>query len=32
MVIDGKEIIVDYEIQRTIEGWVPRRLGGWDGG
>jgi U11/U12 small nuclear ribonucleoprotein SNRNP35 len=32
MVIDGKEIIVDYEIQRTIEGWVPRRLGGGLGG
>ncbi len=26
--IDGKRILVDYEKGRTIDGWIPRRLGG----
>ena len=30
--IDGREIIVDYEFQRSMAGWVPRRLGGGFGG
>lgn len=30
-VILGREIIVDYERARTVEGWLPRRLGGGKG-
>ncbi|XP_071947510.1 U11/U12 small nuclear ribonucleoprotein 35 kDa protein-like [Antedon mediterranea] len=30
--IDGNEIYVDKEIARTLEGWIPRRLGGGFGG
>lgn len=25
--IDGKEIFVDYEMERVLPGWIPRRLG-----
>jgi len=30
--IDGCEIFVDYECERTLKGWIPRRLGGGFGG
>lgn len=30
--IDGKEILVDEEWERRLEGWKPRRLGGGFGG
>lgn len=30
--IDGSEIVVEKEAQRTLAGWVPRRLGGGFGG
>ena len=30
--IDGAKIVVDREVGRTLEGWVPRRLGGGWGG
>eukprot|EP00123_Amoebidium_parasiticum_P010528 comp20164_c0_seq1/m.24965 comp20164_c0_seq1/g.24965 ORF comp20164_c0_seq1/g.24965 comp20164_c0_seq1/m.24965 type:complete len:389 (-) comp20164_c0_seq1:67-1233(-) len=30
--LDGREIFVDFEIERTMPGWVPRRLGGGFGG
>lgn len=26
-VLKGKVILVDYECQHTLPGWVPRRLG-----
>eukprot|EP01105_Mastigella_eilhardi_P026967 TRINITY_DN8036_c0_g1_i1.p2 TRINITY_DN8036_c0_g1~~TRINITY_DN8036_c0_g1_i1.p2 ORF type:complete len:223 (-),score=21.89 TRINITY_DN8036_c0_g1_i1:37-705(-) len=32
LLIDNYEVIVDYERERTMEGWVPRRLGGGLGG
>ncbi|KAL8610753.1 hypothetical protein ACOMHN_016736 [Nucella lapillus] len=32
MTIDEKEILVDYEHERTLKNWVPRRLGGGFGG
>lgn len=32
LIIDGSEIFVDFEIQRTLRNWVPRRLGGGFGG
>uniref|UniRef100_T1ITE6 U11/U12 small nuclear ribonucleoprotein 35 kDa protein n=1 Tax=Strigamia maritima TaxID=126957 RepID=T1ITE6_STRMM len=32
MFIDGNEIFVDYECERTLRGWIPRRLGGGFGG
>lgn len=32
MVIDGSEIFVDFELERTLKGWIPRRLGGGFGG
>ena len=32
MVIDQHEILVDFEHCRTMQGWVPRRLGGGFGG
>ena len=25
--IDGREIIVDYNRQQLMPGWIPRRLG-----
>ena len=31
-IIDDHKILVDFEIERTIEGWIPRRLGGGFGG
>jgi U11/U12 small nuclear ribonucleoprotein SNRNP35 len=31
-IIDGKKILVDYECERTMSGWKPRRLGGGFGG
>ncbi|XP_055311525.1 U11/U12 small nuclear ribonucleoprotein 35 kDa protein-like [Sitodiplosis mosellana] len=31
-VIDNREIIVDQEHERRLEGWKPRRLGGGFGG
>ncbi|XP_055814038.1 U11/U12 small nuclear ribonucleoprotein 35 kDa protein [Solanum dulcamara] len=31
-VIDDSEIIVDYNRQRLMSGWIPRRLGGGLGG
>ena len=30
--VDGKCILVDYEFDRIMKGWVPRRLGGGFGG
>lgn len=30
--IDDSQIIVDYEQERRLEGWKPRRLGGGFGG
>ena len=27
--MDAKQLLVDVEVGRTLEGWVPRRLGGW---
>lgn len=30
--IDGCEIFVDYECERVLKGWIPRRLGGGFGG
>lgn len=30
--IDDCEIIVDYEHERRLDGWKPRRLGGGFGG
>ena len=31
-VLDGREILVDMEMERTLPGWKPRRLGGGFGG
>ncbi|CAI2173504.1 5153_t:CDS:2 [Funneliformis geosporum] len=28
MSIDGRQILVDYERNRMMEGWIPRRMGG----
>ncbi|ORY01562.1 RNA-binding domain-containing protein [Basidiobolus meristosporus CBS 931.73] len=30
--LDGRQILVDYERGRVMEGWIPRRLGGGFGG
>ncbi|WZY82305.1 hypothetical protein YC2023_028689 [Brassica napus] len=30
--IDGREVIVDYNRQQLMPGWIPRRLGGGLGG
>ncbi|RNA11825.1 U11 U12 small nuclear ribonucleo 35 kDa [Brachionus plicatilis] len=30
--IDGRELIVEYELERKLKGWRPRRLGGGLGG
>lgn len=27
MYLDGSQILVDFECERTLPGWVPRRLG-----
>ncbi|KAK3585302.1 hypothetical protein CHS0354_040249 [Potamilus streckersoni] len=32
MDLDGKTILVDFECERTLPGWIPRRLGGGFGG
>ncbi|XP_053556482.1 U11/U12 small nuclear ribonucleoprotein 35 kDa protein [Bombina bombina] len=32
LVIDKNEIFVDYELERRLKGWIPRRLGGGFGG
>lgn len=32
LVLDDKEVLVDFECERTLPGWVPRRLGGGFGG
>ncbi|KAI9314076.1 hypothetical protein BX666DRAFT_496871 [Dichotomocladium elegans] len=31
-ILNGREILVDYERSRIMKGWVPRRLGGGFGG
>ena len=31
-IIDGCEILVEYEKERVLKGWVPRRFGGGFGG
>jgi U11/U12 small nuclear ribonucleoprotein SNRNP35 len=31
-VIDGRQILVDFERERIVEGWIPRRFGGGVGG
>jgi len=31
-ILKNKEILVDFECQQTLPGWVPRRLGGGFGG
>ncbi|CAG8477420.1 1021_t:CDS:2 [Ambispora gerdemannii] len=32
MTIDDRQILVDYERSRLMDGWIPRRLGGGFGG
>ncbi|XP_072271931.1 U11/U12 small nuclear ribonucleoprotein 35 kDa protein [Pyxicephalus adspersus] len=32
LIIDQREIFVDYELERVLKGWIPRRLGGGFGG
>ncbi|XP_029426866.1 U11/U12 small nuclear ribonucleoprotein 35 kDa protein isoform X2 [Rhinatrema bivittatum] len=32
LVIDQNEVFVDFELERTLSGWIPRRLGGGFGG
>ncbi|XP_054899956.1 U11/U12 small nuclear ribonucleoprotein 35 kDa protein [Poeciliopsis prolifica] len=32
LVLDQHELFVDFELERTLKGWVPRRLGGGLGG
>uniref|UniRef100_UPI00358EC3D6 U11/U12 small nuclear ribonucleoprotein 35 kDa protein n=1 Tax=Myxine glutinosa TaxID=7769 RepID=UPI00358EC3D6 len=32
MIIDGVMVFIDWELGRTLTGWVPRRLGGGLGG
>ncbi|CAG5128052.1 unnamed protein product [Candidula unifasciata] len=32
MVVDGHEVLVEHEKERTLKGWIPRRLGGGLGG
>ena len=27
MFLDGSQLVVDYEAERLLPGWVPRRLG-----
>ena len=31
-IIDGMEILVEYEQERVLKGWIPRRFGGGFGG
>ncbi|KAG8146097.1 hypothetical protein E2320_012491 [Naja naja] len=28
LIVDQREIFVDFELERTLKGWIPRRLGG----
>ncbi|KAF6725717.1 U11/U12 small nuclear ribonucleoprotein 35 kDa protein [Oryzias melastigma] len=32
LVVDQHELFVDFEQERTLKGWIPRRLGGGLGG
>ncbi|CAL8279175.1 unnamed protein product [Arctogadus glacialis] len=32
LVVDQNELFVDFEQERTLKGWIPRRLGGGQGG
>uniref|UniRef100_A0A6A7FR21 U11/U12 small nuclear ribonucleoprotein 35 kDa protein n=1 Tax=Hirondellea gigas TaxID=1518452 RepID=A0A6A7FR21_9CRUS len=32
LTFEGKEALLDYEVGRSLKGWVPRRLGGGWGG
>ncbi|XP_067852767.1 U11/U12 small nuclear ribonucleoprotein 35 kDa protein isoform X1 [Heptranchias perlo] len=32
LVVDQNEIFVDFELERTLKGWIPRRFGGGLGG
>ncbi|XP_015669152.1 U11/U12 small nuclear ribonucleoprotein 35 kDa protein [Protobothrops mucrosquamatus] len=32
LIIDQREIFVDFELERSLKGWIPRRLGGGFGG
>ncbi|MBN3282904.1 U1SBP protein, partial [Polyodon spathula] len=32
LIVDQRELFVDFEQERTLKGWVPRRLGGGLGG
>ncbi|XP_070619174.1 U11/U12 small nuclear ribonucleoprotein 35 kDa protein [Erythrolamprus reginae] len=32
LVVDQREVFVDFELERTLKGWIPRRLGGGFGG
>ncbi|KAJ3588679.1 hypothetical protein NHX12_009533 [Muraenolepis orangiensis] len=32
LVVDQNELFVDFEQERTLKGWTPRRLGGGQGG
>ncbi|KAF7240810.1 U11/U12 small nuclear ribonucleoprotein 35 kDa protein [Varanus komodoensis] len=32
LIIDQREVFVDFELERTLKGWIPRRLGGGFGG
>ena len=27
--VDGRDILVDWECERTLSKWIPRRLGKW---
>ncbi len=29
MFLDGAQLVVDYECERILPGWIPRRLGEW---
>ncbi|XP_068188255.1 U11/U12 small nuclear ribonucleoprotein 35 kDa protein [Antennarius striatus] len=32
LLVDQHEVFVDFEQERTLKGWIPRRLGGGQGG
>ncbi|XP_053313413.1 U11/U12 small nuclear ribonucleoprotein 35 kDa protein [Spea bombifrons] len=32
LVIDQRDVFVDFELERILKGWIPRRLGGGFGG
>jgi len=32
MIVDGRQILVDFERERLMKGWIPRRYGGGLGG